>query len=139
VRWLHEMERVCPLDGSIPGPADRAPPLDFDLPGLADWPGMRMGHRLRALRRHPLSPALPDNRLPAWTALLGEDDQHGFGHDLATVGVGLAPEIQLRQVAGEMGAAAWLEVVLSWPRRFVAGQDRRASGQEAGEPVPAAG
>jgi len=139
VRWLHEMERVCPLGGCPPDPADRAPPLDFDLPGLADWPGMRMGHRLRALRRHPLSPALPPNRLPAWTALLGDDDQRGFGQDLATVGVGLAPEIQLRQVADEMRAGAWLEVVLSWPRRLVAGQDQRASGQEACEPVPVAG
>ena len=78
VRWLHEMERVCPLGGRAPDPADRAPPPDFDLPGLAGWPGMRVGHRLRALRRHRLSTELPRNRLVAWTALLGDDDQRDF-------------------------------------------------------------
>ena len=119
-RWLHEMERVCPLGGRSPDPARRAPPPDFDLPGLAGWPGMRMGHRLRALRRHPLSTELPRNRMLAWTVLLGDDDQRGFTQDLATVGVGLAPGNQLRQVAGAMAAGPWLEVVLSWPRRFVA-------------------
>jgi len=81
---------------------------------------MRMGHRLRALRRHPLSTELPRNRMLAWTVLLGDDDQRGFTQDLATVGVGLAPGNQLRQVAGAMAAGPWLEVVLSWPRRFVA-------------------
>ena len=40
--------------------------------------------------------------------------------DLATVGVGLEPGPQLRQAAGAMEAGAWLEVVLSWPRRFMA-------------------
>ena len=37
-----------------------------------------MGHRLRALRRHPLSMELAGNRLAAWTVLLGEDDQRAF-------------------------------------------------------------
>ena len=120
VRWLHEMERVCPLDGRVPGPGGRAPVPDFDLPGLAGWPGMRMGHRLRALRRHPLSAELPRNRLLAWTALLGDDDQRGFTRDLATAGVGLGPGAQLRRAADAMQAGAWLEVVLSWPRRFLA-------------------
>jgi uncharacterized protein len=120
VRWLHEMERVCPLDGPAPDPGGRAPVPDFGLPGLAAWPGMRMGHRLRALRRHPLSTELPRNRLLAWRVLLGDDDQRGFARDLATVGVGLGPEEQLRQAAGAMDAGTWLEVVLSWPRRFAA-------------------
>jgi len=120
LRWLHEMERVCPLDGRPPAPAGRAPPPDFDLPGLAGWPGMRMGHRLRALRRHRLSTELPRNRQVAWTALLGDDDQRGFLRDLATAGVGLGPGTQLRQAAHAMEARAWLEVVLSWPRRFMA-------------------
>jgi hypothetical protein len=71
VRWLNEMERVCPLGGRPPDPAGRAPPPDFELPGLAGWPGMRMGHRLRALRRHRLSTELPRNRQVAWTVLLG--------------------------------------------------------------------
>jgi hypothetical protein len=119
VRWLHEMERVCPLDGRVPSPGDRAPAPDFDLPGLAGWPGMRMGHRLRALRRHPLSAELPRNRLLAWTVLLGDDDQRGFTQDLATIGVGLGPGTRLGQAAAAMGAGAWLEVVLSWPRRFL--------------------
>jgi uncharacterized protein len=119
VRWLHEMERVCPLGGRPPDPAGPAPPPGFDLPGLVGWPGMRVGHRLRALRRHPLSTELPGNRALAWTVLLGDDDQDGFMRDLATVGVGLEPAAQLRQAAGAMAAGAWLEVVLSWPRRFV--------------------
>jgi hypothetical protein len=33
--------------------------------------------------------------------------------------VGLEPEEQLRQAAGAMEAETWLEVVLSWPRRFL--------------------
>jgi len=119
VRWLHELERVCPLAGPAPDPAGRAPPPRFGLPGLAGWPGMRVGHRLRALRRHPLSTELPGNRVLAWTVLLGDDDQGGFMRDLATVGVGLEPGPRLRRAAGAMAAGAWLEVVLSWPRRFV--------------------
>jgi Helicase HerA-like C-terminal len=119
LRWLHEMERVCPLGGHPPDPADRAPPPDFDLPGLAGWPGMQIGHRLRALRRHRLSTELPRNRQVAWTALLGDDGQRGFLQDLDTAGVGLGPGTQLRQAARAMEAGAWLEVVLSWPRRFM--------------------
>jgi hypothetical protein len=119
VRWLHELERVCPAGGP-PDPAQAAPPLDFDLPGLADWPGALTGHRLRALRRHPLSMELAHNRLPAWTALLGEDDQGAFSHDLATLGVGLRPGTQLGHAAALMNVGPWLEVVLSWPGRFVA-------------------
>jgi hypothetical protein len=118
VRWLHELERVCPGDGP-PDPAQAAPPLDFDLPGLADWPGALVGHRLRALRRHPLSMDLEHNRMPAWTALLGEDDQRSFLHDLATLGVGLRGGAQLGHAAALMNVAPWLEIVLSWPGRFV--------------------
>jgi hypothetical protein len=118
VRWLHELDRLCPAGGPAPDPGQRPPPLDFDLPGLADWPGARVGHRLRALRRHPLSMDLAENRLAAWTALLGEDDQGAFGHDLATLGVGLRPDAQLGHAAGLM-AVPWLPVVLSWPGRFV--------------------
>ncbi len=139
LRWLHEMEQVFPLGGGPPDPAGRAPPTDFDLPGLAGWPDMRMGHRLRALRLHPLSTELPRNRLLAWTALLGDDDQRGFTQDLATVGVGLGPGTQLRQAADAMEAGAWLAVVLSWPRRFVARDDPRLSEAEASWPDPGAG
>jgi hypothetical protein len=127
VRWLHELDRLCPAGGGPPDPGQCAPPLDFDLPGLADWPGARAGHRLRALRRHPLSMELPHNRLAAWTALLGEDDQRAFGGDLAALGVGLAPGAQLGHVAGLLGATPWLAVVLSWPGRYVAPQGRPAA------------
>jgi hypothetical protein len=126
LRWLHEVDRLCPAGGGPPDPGQCAPPLDFDLPGLADWPGARVGHRLRALRRHPLSVELPGNRRAAWTALLGEDDQGGFGRDLATLGVGLAPGAQLGQIASEICATPWLAVVLSWPGRHVAPQRERA-------------
>jgi hypothetical protein len=120
VRWLHELGRLCPAGGGAPDPGQRAPLLDFDLPGLADWPGARVGHRLRALRRHPLSMELPGNRLAAWTALLGEDDQQAFAGDLAILGVGLPPGAQLGHAAALMNAAPWLSDVLSWPGRFVA-------------------
>jgi hypothetical protein len=126
VRWLHEADRLCP-PGGPPGPDRCAPPLDFDLPGLADWLGARAGHRLRALRRHPLSMDLAENRLTAWTALLGEDDQRAFGHDLAALGVGLPPASQLGHVAAAMGVTPWLAVVLSWPARHLAAQNRPAA------------
>jgi hypothetical protein len=121
LRWLAEMERVSPLAGAGPGREDPAPPPEFGLPGLAGAPGMTAGQRLAALRRHPLSPELAANRWPAWTALLGEDDQAGFSTDLATAAVGLPPGRQLRQVAAQLAAGDWLPVVLSWPRRFLAG------------------
>src|SRR5262249_22962614 len=62
VRWLREMEMVCPLGGPAPDPADRAPAPGFDLPGLAGWPGMRGGHRLGAARPHPLATRPPGSR-----------------------------------------------------------------------------
>ena len=127
VRWLHEAGRLCPPGGGPPDPGRCAPPLDFALPGLADWPGARVGHRLRALRRHPLSMDLPGNRLAAWTALLGEDDQRGFGRDLAVLGVGLPPGAQLSHAAAQMGATPWLPEVLSWPGRLVAPRNQPAA------------
>jgi uncharacterized protein len=127
VRWLHELERVYPA-GAPPDPAQPAPPLDFGLPGLTDFPGAQVGHRLRALRRHPLSMELEHNRMPAWTALLGEDDQRSFLHDLATLGVGLRSSAQLGHAAALMNVAPWLEVVLSWPGRFVVSQVEQHSG-----------
>ncbi len=126
VRWLHETGRLCP-PGAPPDPGRCAPPLDFALPGLADWPGARVGHRLRALRRHPLSMDLPGNRLAAWTALLGEDDQRVFSRDLAALGVGLPPAAQLRHAATLMGATAWLPVVLSWPGQLIAPRNQPAA------------
>jgi len=121
LRWLAEMERVSPLAGGGPGPADAALPPESGLPGLSRAPGITTGQRLAALRRHPLSPELAANRWPAWTALLGEDDQAGFSADLATAAVGLPPGRQLRHVAAQLAAGGWLPAVLSWPRRFLTG------------------
>jgi uncharacterized protein len=122
LRWLHEAERVCPLAGPPCDPLDSAAPLDFDLVGAADWPDMRAGHRIHALRRHPLSMELEGNRLIAWNLLLGADDHRGYTGDLATVSVGRDPGTRLGYVAAEMAVSGWLEVVLSWPRRFIAGE-----------------
>jgi hypothetical protein len=70
---------------------------------------------------------LPGNRLAAWTALLGEDDQRGFGRDLAVLGVGLPPAAQLSHAAAQMGATPWLPEVLSWPGRLVAPRNQPAA------------
>jgi hypothetical protein len=77
---------------------------------------------------------LAHNRLPAWTALLGEDDQRGFGQDVATLGVGLRPGTQLGHAAALMKVTPWLEVVLSWPGRFMAGVGRPTVAEGAREP-----
>jgi hypothetical protein len=78
---------------------------------------------------------LARNRMPAWTTLLGADDQTAFADDLASVVIGASHRGQLRQAAGEMGIAGWLEPVLSWPRRFIA--TAAGNGGPAG-PAPAA-
>ncbi len=123
LQWLHEIERAAPLTGPSIDPFELALPLDFELPGLSDRPDIKIGQRISALRRHPLSMELDRNRLPAWTALLGEDDQQAFCADLAVLAVGSSYRGQLLQAAGEMGIADWLEPVLSWPRRFIVGSD----------------
>jgi hypothetical protein len=134
LRWLHEAERVCPLAGPPSDPLDRAAPLDFDLVGAADWPDMRAGHRIHALRRHPLSMELESNRLIAWNLLLGADDHRGYSGDLATVTVGRDPGTRLGYAAAEMAVSGWLAVVLSWPRRFIAGELAESFAAEAGPP-----
>jgi uncharacterized protein len=121
LRWLHEIDRVYPLHGEPPDVFAPAPRLDFALAGVADRPDVRIGQRIRGLRRHPLSMELPRNRLPAWNVLLGEDDQRGFTEDLESIVIGASHRGQLRQAAGEMGISGWLEPVLSWPRRFIVG------------------
>ena len=129
LRWLHEAERLSPLSGPALAPADQAPPLDFDLAGLPDWPGIQAGQRARALRRHPLSMDQAANRRLAWIAVATEDGPAALAADLAQAAAGAEPAEQLRHAAGLMavsgprtGAGAgpgWLEVVLSWPRRFI--------------------
>jgi hypothetical protein len=138
LRWLHEFERVCPLGGLQADRYDRAPPLDFDLVGAQDWPDMRVGHRVDALRHHPLAMELEPNRRIAWNLLLGDDDQRGFLADLAAVMVGQDPGVHLVQAAAAMDVSGWFEVVLSWPRRFVAGEPGDVFGLEMEEPGPAA-
>ncbi|MGH3300796.1 MAG: ATP-binding protein [Streptosporangiaceae bacterium] len=126
LQWLHELERVCPLDGPPPDPFGLAPPLDYGLPGLLGEPGVKIGQRVSGLRRHPLSMEVTANRLIAWTVLLGEDDHDSFIEDLAAVAIGVSHQGQLRKAAGEMGVTGWLEAVLSWPRRFIVGADDQA-------------
>jgi hypothetical protein len=138
LQWLHEAERACPFGAALPDPFAAAPPLEFPLAGLADRPGVRIGQRVSGLRRHPLSMELARNRLPAWTALLGEDDQRGFTDDLASVVIGVSYRGQLRKAAGEMGVAGWLETVLSWPRRFIVGSEDEPAGSAGVEREPVA-
>ena len=137
LQWLHEIERALPLTGPSPDPFELALPLEFELPGISDRPDIKVGQRVSALRRHSLSMELDRNRLPAWTALLGEDDQRGFAADLATLAVGSSHRGQLLQAAGEMGVVGWLEPVLSWPRRFIVGSDDELTlaGQAQRQPV----
>jgi uncharacterized protein len=126
LQWLHELERICPLDGPPPDPFGLAPPLDYALPGLPGETGVKIGQRVSGLRRHPLSMEVTANRLIAWTVLLGEDDHSAFLEDLAGVAIGVSHRGQLRMAAGEMGVTGWLEAVLSWPRRFIVGADDQA-------------
>ena len=139
LRWLHEIERACPFDGPEPDPFATAPPLDYALPDLSDRADVKIGQRVSGLRRHPLSMEVTHNRLIAWSALLGEDDQAAFIDDLAAVAIGVSHRGQLRKAAGEMGVTGWLEAVLSWPRRFIVGADDQASSLPAREPDPVAG
>ncbi len=139
LQWLHELERVCPHDAPGPDPFGLAPALDYALPDLADRADVKIGQRVSGLRRHPLSMEVARNRLIAWTALLGEDDQAAFIDDLAAVAIGVSHRGQLRKAAGEMGVTGWLEAVLSWPRRFIVGADDQASGLLSREPDPVAG
>ncbi len=137
LQWLHELERALPLIGPSPDPFELALPLEFELDGLSDEPDIKVGQRISALRRHPLSMELDRNRLPAWTALLGADDQRAFAADLATLTVGSSHRGQLLQAAGEMGVAGWLEPVLSWPRRFIVGNDDELTLVAGTQPVAA--
>src|ERR1700728_1264311 len=127
LKWLHEVERGCPFRADPPDPFAPAPALEYRLDGLADGPGLRVGQRVTGLRRHTLSMELSRNRRPAWTVLLGDDEQRGFADDLAAVVIGVSHRGQLRQAAGEMGIVGWLEAVLSWPRRFIVGGEDQAA------------
>jgi hypothetical protein len=139
LRWLHELERVCPHEAPAPDPFGQAPALDYALPDLTDREDVKIGQRVSGLRRHALSMEVNANRLIAWTALLGEDDQSAFIEDLAAVAIGVSHRGQLGKAAGEMGVTGWLEAVLSWPRRFIVGSDDQAASLPSREPDPVAG
>ncbi|WP_278045219.1 ATP-binding protein [Actinomadura roseirufa] len=119
LRWLHELDRLFPYGGGVPDKHAPAPLLDYQLPGLKQPPEPRLGHRLRALRRHPLSMELERNRPLATTALYGDDDHAGFYRDLTVVAIGFEEDEQIEHVAATMRVDAWLEPVLSWAERFV--------------------
>jgi uncharacterized protein len=138
LQWLHEIERLCPLGGPAADPFALAPPLDYELTGPVGRADVKIGQRVSALRRHSLSMEVTGNRLIAWNALLGEDDQRAFIEDLAAVAIGVSHHGQLGKAAGEMGVAGWLEAVLSWPRRFIVGADDQLSVSASREPDPVA-
>jgi hypothetical protein len=151
LRWLHEADRLCPPGQRQVSRDDVAPPLDFELAGLPDWPGIRVGDRLDALRRHRLSMAAERNRTIAATALLGAERGASFDADLGIAGIGLGQRQRLSYVARMLGAGqhgtepGWLEVVLSWPSRLIrptagpaAGPDTEPGG-EPGLPEAATG
>ncbi|MCP2337276.1 helicase HerA-like domain-containing protein [Actinomadura rupiterrae] len=119
LRWLHELDRLFPYGAGAPDKHALAPPLDYRLPGLRDVPDARLGHRLRGLRRHPLSMELASNRPLALLALAGEDDHAAFYADLALVAIGMEEHEQIGHIAAAMQVEPWLEPVLSWPDRFV--------------------
>ncbi|WP_019632882.1 ATP-binding protein [Actinomadura atramentaria] len=119
VRWVHELDRLFPYGGPEPDPHAPAPPLDYQLPGLRQPPDGLLGHRLRALRRHPLSMELARNRPLAVAALAGDDENAAFFADLAVVTIGLAEDEQIADVAATMRVDDWLEPVLSWPEGLV--------------------
>ncbi|MEU5992334.1 ATP-binding protein [Spirillospora sp. NPDC047418] len=119
VKWLHELDRLFPYGAGVPDKHTLAPPLDYPLPGLKLPSDAKLGHRLRALRRHPLSMELARNRPLALTALYGDDDQTGFYQDLTVVALGFEEDEQIDHVAETMRVTEWLEPVLSWFERFV--------------------
>ncbi|WP_084964126.1 ATP-binding protein [Thermoactinospora rubra] len=116
VRWLHEVDRLFPYGRPAPDVRSPAPPQEYALT-TANGDEL-LGHRARALRRHPLSMELPRNRELAWRAILGDDEGAAFLDDVTAVAIGTDAPDRIGHVGRLMGAA-WLESVLSWPRRFV--------------------
>ena len=137
VRWLHELDRLFPQGQGVPDKHAPAPALDYHLPGLKQPPDPKLGHRLRALRRHPLSMELQRNRPLAVTALYGDDEQAGFYEDLALVAVGFdSVDEQIDHVAGTMLVTDWLDPVLNWYDRFIAPFEDPSKGLPFLEPAP---
>ncbi len=114
LRWVHEIEQAL----AAASPADQAPDLTYDL-RIADGPGITAEERLEELARHPLSMELERNRLPAWNALVGNDEHAAFFDDIDTVLIGVDGHARAAEAARSMNAG-WLLHVLSWPGRFMA-------------------
>ncbi len=121
VRWLHEMDRLFPYGEPVPDKRAPAPPLDYDLPDLREPPEPLLGHRVRALRRHGLSMVLEANRTIARTAILGVDEHAEFDRDLPVVAIAVEVADRVGHVAEAMRVSSWLEPVLQWPDRLIAG------------------
>src|SRR4051812_20687010 len=119
LRWVHEMSRLFPAGSGVPDKHSPGPPLDYELAGPKERASPLFGHRVRALRRHPLSMELESNRPIVRVAVLGDDDHAGVVADLAVLGIGVDPADRLAHVAERM-RVRWLEDVLDWPRRFAA-------------------
>ncbi|SEN39788.1 ATP-binding protein [Nonomuraea pusilla] len=128
VRWLHEVDRLFPYGRPAPDLRSPAPPMEYALLPARNGDGRPssqaaqgeelLGHRAKALRHHPLSMEMEHNRELAWRAILGDDENEGVQRDVVNVAIGVEAKTRLRHVGQTMGAA-WLEGVLSWPRRFV--------------------
>lgn len=116
LRWLHEVDRLFPYDRPVPDLRTPAPPQEYAL--LAADDAELLGHRARALRRHPLSMEVERNREPAWRAILGDDQGEAWLADVDAVAIGVEAGARVRRVGQVMGAG-WLAGVLAWPRRFV--------------------
>jgi hypothetical protein len=113
------MDRLFPAGQGVPDKHTPAPQMDYLLPGLKQSPDAKLGHRLRALRRHPLSMELEHNRPVAHTAIAGDDDHEAFARDLAVAAIGIDVDQQVANIAEVMRVASWLETVLDWPNRFI--------------------
>jgi DNA helicase HerA-like ATPase len=144
VRWLHEVDRLFPYGQPAPNLRSPAPPMEYALfrppggNGASDLVHAELlGHRAKALRHHPLSMEMDHNRALAWRVILGDDENEGVQRDITTVAIGIEAAARVRHVGQTMGAA-WLEGVLSWPRRFVLPFDHGGAPEIAFVDPPAA-
>lgn len=119
IRWLHELEVLFPRGERWPDLWTHAPAGVYDLSDVPGEAGVPIGHRMYALRRHPLSAEIAQNRNIAWRVIRGDDDHHdAFMDDLDTL-LSWAPEEDRSDNIAEQLHTAWLPAVLSWPGRFI--------------------
>ena len=117
--WMHELERMFPYGRPLPNRYDQAPRMEYEIPGVVDRAGTLLGHRVRAMRRNPLSMELGRNRAVGHQAVLGDDDHAEFVRDLSNVAIAIDLDEQMTHAARVMRVEPWLQAVLSWPRRFI--------------------